>query len=83
MCNKIHENMQLRIKNVCKIVQEHYEVGNQQKCYKAVWRKHVYPVYPMCYRTFLKYVNYSPRNSYPAENKSRLILFPEFEKPTD
>lgn len=63
-----HKNTELRIKNVCAIVREHYEVGNQSKCYKAVWRRYVYPVYPMCYRTFLNYINAKPtsKDDYPT-----------------
>lgn len=56
---KRNKNTELRIKNVCDIVQQHYEAGNQSKCYKAVWRYKVYPIYPMCYRTFLNYINTS------------------------
>lgn len=36
---------------------EHYEPGNQSKCYRAVWRKHIEPKYGICYRTFLNYIN--------------------------
>ena len=49
-----------RVRLVCAIVKEHYEPGVLRKCYKAVWREHVYPVYPMCYRTFLNYVSTPP-----------------------
>lgn len=27
-----------------------------QKCYKEIWRKYVYPIYPMCYHTYLSYI---------------------------
>lgn len=57
MSGKRHINKLRLIKNVCEIAQEHYEEGNLQKCYKAVWAKYVYPVYPMCYRTFLTYIS--------------------------
>lgn len=57
MSKKLHKNVELRIKNVCALAQLHYEAGNQSKCYKAVWRHYIYPVYPMCYRTFLIYIN--------------------------
>ena len=30
--------------------------GNLAKCYKQVWRHYVFPVYPMCYHTFLSYL---------------------------
>lgn len=57
MAKKRHKNTLLRIKHVCDIVNQHYEAGNQAKCYKAVFEKYVYPVYPMCYHTFLSYIN--------------------------
>lgn len=67
-----------RIKLVCDIVNEHYEVGVLKKCYKAVWREHVYPVYPMCYRTFLNYIATPPgelKEAEEAERQRQLSLF--------
>ena len=45
-----------RVGLVCQIVQEHYEPGDQSKCYRQVWKLYVNPVYPMCYRTMLRYI---------------------------
>ncbi len=56
MAKKTHKNTLLRAQLVCEIAKKHYEEGNLAKCYKMVWRRHVYPVYPMCYRTFLHYL---------------------------
>lgn len=53
----MHTNTKLRIKRICEITQKHYEPGNHSKCYKAVWRNHIYPLYPMSYRTYLSYIN--------------------------
>ena len=61
-----------RVRLVCAIVKEHYEPGVLRKCYKAVWREHVYPVYPMCYRTFLNYVSTPPSLLREAEASERL-----------
>lgn len=52
-----HKNTLMRIRKVHDIVNRHYEIGNQSKCYKAVWRNYVNPVYPMCYQTFISYIN--------------------------
>lgn len=61
-----------RIREVCEITREHYEVGNQSKCYKAVWRKHIFPRYGICYRTFLNYIG----EPIPKESeKKQLTLF--------
>ena len=46
----------MRIQLVCDITRQHYEEGNLAKCYKQVWRRFVYPVYPMCYHTYLSYL---------------------------
>lgn len=61
-----------RVRLVCAIVKEHYEPGVLRKCYKAVWREHVYPVYPMCYRTFLNYVSTPPSLLREAEASERI-----------
>lgn len=75
---KRNTNTLRRIKLVCEIVNRHYEVGVLKRCYKAVWREHVNPVYPMCYRTFLNYVSTSPgelRQAEEAEHQRQLSLF--------
>ena len=51
-----HKNTLRRIALVRDIVNNHYEPGRNDRCYKEVWRRYVYPVYPMCYRTFLNYI---------------------------
>lgn len=51
-----HRNTLLRMKNVCEIAAKYYEPGRADRCYKEVWRRYVYPVYPCCYRTFLNYI---------------------------
>ena len=56
MAHKPHKNTLLRIQHVCDITRQHYEDGNLSKCYKQVWRRYVYPVYPCCYHTFLSYL---------------------------
>lgn len=56
MAKKPHKNTLLRIEHVCAITRQHYEEGNLARCYKQVWRHYVFPVYPMCYHTFLSYL---------------------------
>lgn len=51
-----HRNTLLRMKNVCEIAAKYYEPGRADRCYKEVWRRYVYPIYPCCYRTFLNYI---------------------------
>lgn len=61
-----------RIREVCEITREHYEQGNQSKCYRAVWRKHIEPKYGICYRTFLNYIG-TPMTQEPEHKQ--LTLF--------
>ncbi len=72
-----HKNTALKMQRVYELAQQHYEEGNQSKCYKAVWRYHVYPVCPMCYITFLSYIhaveNATPLP--PAAQPTQLSLF--------
>ncbi len=65
------------MKLVCDIVQKHYEPGNYAKSYYKVWKHYVYPVYPCCYQTLLKYINtpLGDLNEKPAEDKNQLKLF--------
>lgn len=53
----LHPNTAKRIKMVCEITNKHYESGNNNKCYKEVWRRYVNPIYPMCYKTYLSYIS--------------------------
>ena len=55
MCR--HENTLRRIEHVATLTNRYYEAGRLDRCYKAVWRKYIYPVYPMDYRTYLRYLN--------------------------
>lgn len=62
-----------RIREICELTQEHYEPGNQSKCYRAVWRKYIEPKYGICYRTYLNYIGEpTPPNE---EDKNQLRLF--------
>lgn len=49
-----------RIKAIIAIVMEEYEPGNQSRCYKAIWRRRIWPVYGVCYKTFLEYLSVPP-----------------------
>lgn len=57
---RYHRNISNRIRRVQQIAREHYEPGNYARSYYKVWQDFVYPVYPMCYATFLKYINVKP-----------------------
>ncbi|WP_315334160.1 hypothetical protein [Porphyromonas endodontalis] len=46
-----HENYLRHVEMVQQLVREYYEPGRQDRCLAEVWRRWVYPVYPMCYET--------------------------------
>ena len=54
---KRYKSTERRIREVCEITRQHYEEGNQSKCYKAVWRKYIEPRYGICYITYMSYIN--------------------------
>lgn len=74
---KHHKNFINRIRLVCQIVQEHYEPGDQSKSYYQIWKKFVNPVYPMCYRTLLRYIStpLPKEEETEKEDKNQLSLF--------
>ena len=49
-----------RVKWIKALTDLYYEPGNKARCYKAVWKRYIYPIYPMCYRTYLNYLNIPP-----------------------
>lgn len=53
---KRYKSTILRAQNIRKLTEKYYEPGNNARCYKAVWRRYIYPLYPMCYRTYLNYL---------------------------
>lgn len=79
MATKPHKNTLLRIQHVCDITREHYEEGNLAKCYKQVWRHFVYPVYPMCYHTFLSYLRRGPEGFSDKPRDTQPSLFDDID----
>lgn len=45
-----------KAKLIYSIVEQHCEPGNQNKCRLQAYRKYVNPVYPMCERSFWRYM---------------------------
>lgn len=52
MSKVYHENYLRRVEMVQRITLKHYEPGRLDRCYKEVWRRWVYPLYPCCYETY-------------------------------
>lgn len=57
---KHHKSTLARVEMIKQLTREHYEEGNQARCYKAVWRSYIFPKYKICYRTYLSYLGIAP-----------------------
>lgn len=64
---KHHESTIERVRMVRAITAQHYESGNQARCYKAVWRQHIFPKFKICYRTYLNYLGIPTPPSVPKQ----------------
>lgn len=45
------------------LTEQHYEPERQDRCYKAIWRLHIYRQFGICYITYLKYLRYQPHET--------------------
>ena len=52
----MHENTLRLIQQVQRLANQYYEAGRADRCLAEVWRRWVYPVYPICYETFRRYM---------------------------
>lgn len=46
----------IRAANIRTVAQQHYELGRQDRCYKWVWKYHIWPLFGIGYRSFLNYL---------------------------
>lgn len=73
--HKHHKSTLARVKAIRAITEKHYEVGNQSRCYKQVWRYYVFPIYGCCYRTYLNYLDIPLQPPTQTIDKRQLSLF--------
>lgn len=71
-----HINTLKRIERVAEITEKHYEIGRLDRCYKEVWRRYVNPVYPMSYRTYLRYVQTNYKKEIREQEDSQGMAVP-------
>jgi len=57
---KRYRSTKKRIRAIIAIVNEEYQPGDQNHCYKAIWRRRILPEFGVCYNTFLSYLGVSP-----------------------
>lgn len=63
-----HTNTLKRIALVAELTNKYYEPERLDRCYKAIWRRYINPIYPMDYRTYLRYLH----TNYKKELKKNL-----------
>ncbi|MCL1942796.1 MAG: hypothetical protein FWF54_04520 [Candidatus Azobacteroides sp.] len=67
----IQKNTLLKAQHIGEITLQYYEPGRQDRSYRAVWRKYIFPVYPMCYRTYLNYLKINTKKALKDLEKSK------------
>lgn len=62
-----YKSTEAKAEQLRRLTKKYYEEGNQSKCYKAVWRNYVYPLYKIDYRTYLRLLDIPlpPEDDYP------------------
>lgn len=57
---KRYKSTKKRMKDIIAIVNEEYRPGDQNRCYKAIWRRRILPEFGVCYKTLLSYLGVLP-----------------------
>lgn len=65
----------IRARTIQEITEKHYEPENQAKCYRQVWRKHIYPLLGIGYRSYLRYLKVETEPEQKEEDERQLKLF--------
>ncbi len=50
----------------------HYEPGRQDRCYRWVWERYIYPIYHISYNTFMSWVR-AEKNKDPDASQQSLF----------
>lgn len=70
---KRHKSTLARSEKLKALTALHYEPGNQARCYKAVWRRWVYPEFGICYRTYLSLIGIDPETEQSRDEQPSLF----------
>lgn len=74
----MHPNRVEMARRISYIVNQYHERGNHRRSLPKVWRKYVYPVYPISFRTMMNYLRIVREGESPDELPPG--LYPLFEK---
>ena len=76
---KRYRSTKKRMRAIIAIVNDEYQPGDQNRCYKAIWRRRILPEFGVCYKTLLSYLGVSPseleEEQPEKENTNQLSLF--------
>lgn len=76
---KRYRSTKKRMRAILAIVNEEYQPGDQNRCYKAIWRRRILPEFGVCYNTLLSYLGVSPSElddeQKENEDTNQLTLF--------
>ena len=73
-----NKGYRIRAKRIKELTSIYYEPENQAKCYRQVWKQHIYPLYGIGYRSYLSYLRESEDLAKPQGDDLQLELFDEF-----
>ena len=68
-----------RARIIQEITRKNYEPERQDRCYAAIWRKHIRDTFGMCYNTYMKYVKAELPQEMAAPTHKQLDLFDELK----
>ncbi|MCL2651154.1 MAG: hypothetical protein FWD60_09060 [Candidatus Azobacteroides sp.] len=68
----------IRASRIKEITSLHYEPENQAKCYKQVWKQHIYPLFGIGYRSYLRYLDENEQRVPLKGDDLQLELFDEY-----
>lgn len=66
-----------RARTIQEITKRYYEPERQDRSLAAVWRKHIKPLFGICYYSYLKYLHAQPPTEVPRPTEKQLSLFDE------
>lgn len=64
-----------RARTIQEITARYYEPERQDRCWAAIWRKYIKPVFGICYNTYLRYLHAVPPAETAAPTEKQLSLF--------
>ena len=68
-----NKNLIRRQQHAIRITEQYYEPGRHDRCYRWVWRKYIYEMFHIEYRTYLKWLRAEKKRQ--KDRDEQLTLF--------